>query len=112
MFRSLRNCIVSLFGPPLYEGFSQTQENGKWFHVRPDGTPAYEARFDAVGPFSGGLAWVRLDGVEFHIRPDGTPAYKARFSRVWRFIGGRAWVEDFSMERYQINQFGGRVKIK
>ena len=31
-------------------------------------------RYDAVGPFSEGLAWVRKDGQWFQIHPDGTRA--------------------------------------
>jgi len=58
---------------PFSEGLAWARKNGEWFHIRPDGTPAYEQRFDNVCAFSGGSALVLKDGRRFRIYPDGTP---------------------------------------
>ena len=57
---------------PFHEGLAWVKENGKQFHIRPDGTPAYEQRYDSVGLFHEGLTRAKKDGEWFHIRPDGT----------------------------------------
>jgi hypothetical protein len=56
------------------EGLAQVENDGEWFHIQHDGSPAYEARFDEVGHFRGGLAWAKKDGWWFKIRPDGSRA--------------------------------------
>jgi len=48
-------------------------KEGNWFHILPDGTPAYKERYKWVSPFSSGRAQVcDKDDKWFHIRPDGT----------------------------------------
>ncbi len=54
------------------EGLAWVRKGEEWFHIRPDGTPAYAERYDIVSSFSGGLARVQRGKEEFHIRPDGT----------------------------------------
>ena len=44
------------------EGLAQARKGKEWFHIRIDGSPAYEKRFDWVGPFSNGQA-VAHEGV-------------------------------------------------
>ncbi|NBX85833.1 MAG: WG repeat-containing protein, partial [Proteobacteria bacterium] len=63
---------------PFHEGLAWAVQDGKYFHIRPNGNPAYTARYDAVGHFHEGLARARQDGKYFHIRLDGNPAYTAR----------------------------------
>jgi len=58
------------------EGLARVVKDGKEFHIRPDGQPAYQEKYDYVSDFSEGLARVVKDGKYFHIRPDGQPAYK------------------------------------
>lgn len=60
------------------------------FHVLPDGTPAYQTRYNWVGDFvsvgpDGFLAEVCLLDAAFHIRPDGQPAYQKRYHFVSDF---------------------------
>lgn len=64
------------------DGLAVAEKGFKMFHIRPDGTQAYSARFDMVRPFKNCLALVREGGLYFHIRPDGTPAYDTRFGTV------------------------------
>jgi hypothetical protein len=48
---------------PFQEGFAVVQLDGKGFHIKPDGTPAYAKRYDGVAmPFEGGRADVYADG--------------------------------------------------
>jgi len=77
----------------FYEGLAVAQEKGaddcvdsEWFHIHPDGTIAYEERFDLAYHFEGGLALVMVDNEWFHIRPDGRPAYEERFGDCGRYI--------------------------
>jgi hypothetical protein len=51
------------------------RENGKWFHILPDGTPNYKEKYDYVENFSCGRAWVvGIDGKRFYIHYTGEPA--------------------------------------
>jgi len=75
------------------QGFSiDVDQSGRMFHVRPDGTPAYEERFEWLGSFHENLARARKDGKWFHIHPDGTPAYKEKYNEIGNFEKGVAWV--------------------
>ncbi len=40
---------------PFSEGLAAAKNYGRYFHIHPDGTPAYEQRYDWVEPFSEGL---------------------------------------------------------
>ncbi|MBI2098321.1 MAG: WG repeat-containing protein [Candidatus Wildermuthbacteria bacterium] len=79
----------------FFEGLARVGKDGKQFHVRLDGTPAYEERYDCVSPFFSveGLAWAREAGQWFHIRRDGKPAYPERYDSVAPFFQGRALVK-------------------
>jgi hypothetical protein len=58
---------------PDEEGLRLAGQDGKEFHIRPDGTPAYEEQFDAAEPFRpDGQARVMNGHDRFDIRPDGT----------------------------------------
>ena len=59
---------------PFSEGLATVRNNGWWFHIHPDGSPAYEERFNSVGDFCEGIALAEKDGRSFLIRPDGTRA--------------------------------------
>ncbi|TXD39508.1 methyltransferase [Lujinxingia vulgaris] len=63
-------------------------------HIKEQGQPAYEARFDEVLKFHApGLAPVQRGGEAWHVRCDGTPAYRRRFRRTFGFYEGLAAVE-------------------
>ena len=75
----------------ICEGLRRVCGNdGKWFHVKLDYTPAYPQRYGYVGDFCEGLAEAYKDGRWFHIRPDGSPAYEERYKDVCFFSEGRA----------------------
>jgi len=57
---------------PFKEGLATVQKDGKYYHVREDGTPTYTKRFDWAGSFRGGLALVRKSGQSYYIRHNGT----------------------------------------
>lgn len=63
-------------------------------HIRLDGQPAYQNRFESVGPFFEGLANVRNESGEFHVLFDGQPAYERRFEKVGHFRFGLAQAKD------------------
>jgi len=56
---------------PWSEGLARVRKGDKYFHIRPDGKPAYKERYDAVGSFFKGRAHVKREGKQFYIRPDG-----------------------------------------
>jgi len=81
------------FVSPFSEELARVQKDGKWFHIHPNGEPAYEERYDNVGLFFEGLAQAQKDNKWFHIHPDGKPAYKERYYFVTSFSSeGLAWV--------------------
>jgi len=71
-YEELLKSYVSVGG--FREGLALVVKDGKWFHIRPDGKPAYEQRFDQAGIFINGTAAVTLNGRQLRIRHDGTPA--------------------------------------
>ncbi len=56
---------------PFLEGLSWIRKDGKQYHVRADGTPAYEERFDYVSSFFDGVAHATKDGESFLIDHNG-----------------------------------------
>lgn len=62
-------------------------------HTTPNGTPAYDNRFDLVLKFHApGLAPVVLGQKAWHIYPDGAPAYSQTFTKTFGFYEGLAAV--------------------
>ena len=59
---------------PFVEGLARVRKNGRWFHIKPNGKPAYKRRYDFVDSFLEGLAWAIKGGQAFYIGPDGTRA--------------------------------------
>ena len=91
----------------FYQRLARACKDGKWFHVHPDGTPAYEQRYNYVGDFSDeGLAQVCEDGKWFHIRPNGAPAYEQRYKVVGSFSEGLAHVCDKNGRHFHIRPDG------
>ena len=56
------------------EGLAPARKEDESFHIRQDGTPAYEQRYSFVGIFGGGLAIAMKNNETFFILPDGTRA--------------------------------------
>jgi hypothetical protein len=68
----------------FYERLAAVEGAEGWHHVRPDGEPAYAARWTWCGNFQGGRCPVRdVDGRYLHIRADGAALYAER----WRYAG-------------------------
>ncbi len=53
------------------DGLAWAAKNGEEFHIHPDGTPAYEQRYDWAGPFQDGEAAVMTGQEVFLINPKG-----------------------------------------
>ena len=78
----------------FYDDLARVKQDGKWFHIRPDGTRLYPESYDWVGSiFFEGLMMVREAGREFHIRRDGTRPYQQTYDQASNFSEGFAKVE-------------------
>lgn len=55
----------------FHEGLACVKKNGKQFHIKLDGTPAYKQIYDFVGDFSKRLARVIENGKEYYINQRG-----------------------------------------
>ena len=76
-------------------GLAAVRRGARAWHVRIDGTAAYERRFRRVFGFYEGLAAAAdMDGWR-HVRPDGADLYDARFGWCGNFQGGRCAVRRF-----------------
>jgi len=78
------------------EGRGRERKGDQWFHILPDGAPAYPERYDFVGHFYEGRSRVKKDNQWFHITPDGQPAYRERYLAVGNFWNGKAFVVSIS----------------
>ena len=88
-------------------GLAPVKKDGKWFHIRPDGTPVYEQRYTRTFGFYEGRAAVQMGDEWFHILDDGTPAYQGRFSWCGNFQNGLCPVRDENNCYYHILPDGG-----
>lgn len=56
----------------FYQGLAiAVDKSGKYFHIRENGEPAYEERFDLVEYFQNGLAWVKKGDLWIRIDETG-----------------------------------------
>ena len=93
-------------GVPLYEerfeevlkfrepGLAAVRRDGRAWHIRSDGKPAYDRRFDRTFGFYEGLAAIAAPGGWRHIRADGTDLYETRYAWCGNFQGGRCAVRE------------------
>ena len=84
--------VLSFHSP----GLAPATLDGKWFHIRQDGTRAYSHSFDRAWGFYGGLASVIKGREAFHILENGLPAYDERFSWCGNFQEGLCSVMYFN----------------
>jgi hypothetical protein len=66
----------------FYQGTAVVEENGGWFHILEDGTPAYKERYEMAEYFQNGLAWVRRGKIWIRINKQGKEAQKKNTSSV------------------------------
>lgn len=95
-----------LTGEPMYNnrfdevlpfhspGLAPVKMDGKWFHIRPDGCPAYDQRYTRTFGYYEGRAAVQLGNEWFHIRDDGGQAYQRRFNWCGNFQNGLCAVRE------------------
>ena len=79
--------------------------NSAW-HIGPDGSPAYEPRFDRCFGFYCGCAAVISDDGWYHINPDGSPLYPERYEFCGNFQDEAAVVVDSENRYFHINLKG------
>ena len=70
-------------------GLAAVRRGGRGWHIRSDGEPAYDGRFDRVFGFYEGLAAAAAPDGWRHVRPDGTTLYGARYVWCGNFQEGR-----------------------
>lgn len=75
-------------------GLAPVRKSGKAWHIRPDGSPAYDRRFSRTFGFYEGLSAVAAPDGWRHIHPDGTDLYDARFDWCGNFQEGRCAVRE------------------
>ncbi|WP_435276374.1 methyltransferase [Psychrobium sp. nBUS_13] len=70
-------------------------DGANWFHITPDGLPAYNERYDFVGNFQQDVAVVcDKNGYYFHINKRGEPLYTNKWHYCGDFREGIAVVQD------------------
>lgn len=57
------------------EGLAQARKGKEWFHILPDGSPAYAERFEWVGFFNNGRAVVHTRAAEILIDTNGKQTF-------------------------------------
>ncbi len=77
----------------MSEDFIAYRDGEKWGFRRVDGSAAIQARYDAVGSFSEGLARVRDRRLWGFIDTDGAVVIDVRFEQARHFSGGYAKVK-------------------
>ncbi|ACY13400.1 methyltransferase [Haliangium ochraceum] len=95
-------------GAPLYDerfdevlkfhepGLAPVRRGGRAWHIRSDGTAAYEQRFQRTFGFYEGLAAVDSGVGWHHIHPDGRPLTATRYAWCGNFQNGYCAVRDHS----------------
>ncbi len=82
----------------------------KWGFIDKDGDIVIDARYDAVGKFSEGLAPANEDGKWGYIDKDGKTIVDFRFKAAHPFREGIARVQDFGGEYHFINASGDYIE--
>jgi hypothetical protein len=75
-------------------GLAPVRRVGEAWHIRSDGSAAYERRFTKTFGFYEGLAAVVGSSGWHHITPEGRAAYVARYAWCGNFQGGRCTVRE------------------
>ena len=89
-----------------YPGLAPAKKDGKWFHIKPDGTPAYAMKYDRVLGFYEQRAAVKKGKDWFHIRPNGKKAYRDTYSWCGNYQQSLCVVRDREGKYYHIDLEG------
>lgn len=87
-------------------GLAPVLRNGMAWHIRTDGSAAYEERYQRTFGFYDGLAAVVTEAGWTHIMPDGAPAYESYFAWCGNFQGGLCSVRDQDGHYHHIDRRG------
>ncbi len=95
---------------PFHEpGLAPVGDETGAYHIKPDGTPAYDQRFDRTFGFYQGRAAVIKEHRSFHILTDGTRLYERDWAWCGNFQSGRCPVRDKQGNYYYIRLDGSKV---
>ena len=75
-------------------GLAAVRRNGQAWHIRSNGEPAYDRRFDLTFGFYEGLAAAAAPDGWRHVRPNGTDLYGTRYTWCGNFQDGRCAVRE------------------
>ena len=75
-------------------GLAAVRRDDRAWHIRSDGEPAYNRRFNRTFGFYEGLAAAAAPDGWRHVRPDGTDLYRARYVWCGNFQNGRCAVRE------------------
>ncbi len=80
--------------------------DGKWYHITPDGKPAYKHVYDEAFGYYNRRAAVRLNEDWFHIHPDGQRLYDTTYSWCGNYQNELCTVRDWKAQYFHINLDG------
>lgn len=83
-------------------GLAPAKKDGVWFHIGPDGTPAYDQRYTRTFGYYEERAAVNMGNEWYHILNDGSPVYQRRFSWCGNFQNGLCAVRDMDCSYHHI----------
>lgn len=108
-------------GTPLYSerfekvlkfhepGLAPVLQGGLAWHIRADGSAAYQTRFQRTFGFYGGLAAVVSDDGWYHINLEGIPAYSERYAWCGNFQDGLCTVRTGEGRYFHIKADGAKA---
>ena len=100
---ALRFLEVLKFHAP---GLAPARDASGAYHIKPDGRPAYNARYVRTFGFYEGFAAVHSDDGWFHVLPDGSPLYRERYAWCGNFQEGRCPVRLYDGGYVHITDYG------
>ncbi|MBT4880186.1 MAG: hypothetical protein HON43_04345 [Alphaproteobacteria bacterium] len=77
------------------------------YHIKTDGSPAYDNRYIRTFGFYDGKAAVETNEGSFHIFPNGDPVYPSKFRWCGNYQEEKCVVRDFKGNYFHINDQGG-----
>lgn len=92
-------------------GLAAVRDDTGSYHIKIDGKPAYNERFDKSYGFYCGLAAVAHNGKYFHITPEGNSAYNSNFSWVGNFQEDICVVKDGG-KFHHIDVYGNSIYLE
>jgi len=90
-------------------GLAPVSLNGLAWHIKLDGTDAYQERFRRTFGFYEGLAAVVSDDGWYHINPEGIPLYAERYAWCGNFQNGLCTVRTYEDRHFHLRTDGSKA---